>query len=60
MVSAEIEDGFVPCEMTQKSYEACNEPKKLLLVDGADHGVSFVVDRETYTNMIEQFLHENL
>lgn len=54
------DDGFVPCEMTQKGFAVCNHPKKLLLVDGADHGVSFVVDRETYTNMIEQFLKENL
>lgn len=54
------DDGFVPCWMTEKGFCVCNEPKKLLLVDGADHGVSFVVDRETYTDMIESFLKENL
>lgn len=55
-----MNDGFVPCEMTRKGFAACNVAKKLLLVDGADHGVSFVVDRERYTNMIEAFLEENL
>jgi len=54
------DDGFVPCEMTKAGFEACTGTKKLLLVEGADHGVSFVVDRETYTNMINQFIGETL
>lgn len=55
-----VADGFVPCEMTQKGYDACTGKKQLLLVDGADHGVSFLVDKERYTQMVTDFLKENL
>ena len=55
-----VADGFVPCEMTQKGYDACTGKKQLLLVEGADHGVSFLVDKERYTQMVTDFLKENL
>lgn len=51
------EDGFVPCEMTKAGYAACTGQKQLLLVDGADHGVSFLVARDDYTAMITHFLN---
>ena len=51
-------DGFVPCSMTHDGFAACREPKKLLLVKEADHGVSFLVDKERYINMILEFLSE--
>ena len=47
-----LEDDFVPAEMTRRSYEACAGDKKLLLVEGADHGVSFLVAREAYLEKI--------
>jgi len=50
------QDGFVPCEMTEQGYAVCAEPKELLLVEGADHGVSFLVDRQRYTEKILRFL----
>lgn len=53
-------DGFVPCEMTRQGYDACTGKKKLLLVEGADHGVSFLVDRSRYTQLVTDFLKENL
>lgn len=53
-------DGFVPCEMTREGYAACTGPKQLLLVDGADHGVSFLVDQNRYTEMIKDFLKTNV
>lgn len=53
-------DGFVPCEMTQRGYDACTGKKQVLLVEGADHGVSFLVDRPRYTRMVTDFLNENL
>jgi fermentation-respiration switch protein FrsA (DUF1100 family) len=49
-------DDFVPCEMSQQGYDACTSPKQLLLVDGADHGVSFLVAKERYSQMITEFL----
>lgn len=53
-------DGFVPCEMTQQGYDACTGKKDLLLVEGAEHGVSFLVDREGYTEKVLSFLRENV
>lgn len=53
-------DGFVPCKMTEDGYKYCVGKKSLLLVDGADHGVSFIRDREGYTNAVTMFLNENV
>lgn len=53
-------DGFVPCEMTQQGYDACTGKKDLLLVEGAEHGVSFLVDREGYAEKVLSFLRENV
>lgn len=55
-----LDDGFVPCAMTEQGYAACTGPKELLLVEGADHGVSFLVDKERYTEMVIAFLRRNL
>ena len=49
-------DTFVPCEMTKDGYAACIGQKQLLLVDGAGHGVSYLHDRERYTQLVEAFL----
>jgi len=53
-------DGFVPCSMTKLGYDACAGQKALLLVEGADHGVSFLVDKPRYTKMVAAFLAENI
>ena len=55
-----VEDGFVPCEMTKQGYDACNGEKELLLVENADHGVSFLVDKPRYTKIVLAFLEKNL
>ena len=52
-------DGFVPCEMTKQAYEACTSKKKLLVVPGAEHGFSFLMDGYGYTSTIIEFLKEN-
>ena len=54
------EDGFVPSYMTQEGFEACSGKKELFLVEGADHGVSFLVDREGYTSRAVKFIEEHL
>lgn len=51
-----VSDDFVPCEMTKQGYAACRGEKEMLLVDGADHGVSFLVDKPRYTKMVIDFL----
>ena len=51
-----LEDDFVPAEMTRRSYEACAGDKTLLLVEGADHGTSFLVARQAYLDKIHQIV----
>ncbi len=53
-----MDDGFVPCEMTRQAYAVCKEPKELLLVEGADHGVSFLVAKERYVQTVVAFLQK--
>lgn len=50
------DDMFVPCVMSEQGYEACISPKQLLLVDGADHGVSFLVEPDKYKQLVSEFL----
>lgn len=51
-------DSFVPVEMTLENFEACAAPKKLLIVDGANHGMSYVMERETYEQAVKDFWKE--
>lgn len=53
-------DGFVPYDMTVRNYEACTSEKTMLLVPGARHGLSFIVEPEKYKAAIEKFTSENL
>lgn len=48
-------DTFVPVEMTKANYEACTAPKKLLIVEGANHGMSYLEDREAYESAVTEF-----
>ncbi len=52
------DDRFVPIEMTFENYKACNAPKRIFIVPGADHGMSYLVDREGYENAILAFWNE--
>ncbi len=49
------DDQFVPIEMTYENYKACTAPKQLFVVPGADHGLSYLVDREGYENAVLEF-----
>lgn len=53
-------DDFVPCYMTERTYEACTTPKKLMLVDNAGHGLSFVQEPDRYKQTLGQFLEDCL
>lgn len=48
-------DSFVPVEMTKQNYEACNSEKKMLIVNGAEHGLSFYVDEISYKMAVFDF-----
>ncbi len=49
-------DKFVPCAMTEENYAAFHGQKELLLVEGAEHGLSFIRDPEGYKETLQRFL----
>ncbi|MBP5428175.1 MAG: alpha/beta hydrolase [Clostridia bacterium] len=48
-------DKFVPVTMTYQNYLACASEKRLLIVPGADHGMSYLVERERYEKEVLDF-----
>lgn len=48
-------DDFVPCEMSKINYDACISKKCLVTIPGADHGLSFPKDPETYLKSLKEF-----
>jgi len=42
-------------EMTYENYTACAAPKDLLIVPGADHGMSYFMEPEKYENAVKAF-----
>lgn len=53
------DDHFVPVEMTYENYAACATPKDLLIVPGADHGMSYFMEPEKYENAVKAFWAKN-
>lgn len=51
-------DHFVPVEMSFENYLACAAPKELLIVPGADHGMSYLVERERYEATCNAFFEK--
>lgn len=49
------DDHFVPIEMTYENYKACVAPKRLLVVPGAEHGMSYLIDKERYEETVIRF-----
>lgn len=49
------EDDLVPVSMTYENYKACAGPKELLIVPGADHGMSYYMDRPRYEGALRSF-----
>ena len=49
-------DDFVPCAMTEEAYAACGGEKSLHLVEGAAHGLSFLVDKKGYAAAVRSTL----
>lgn len=52
------EDAFVPLEMSRRIYEACNTPKRLVVVKGAGHGLAFPQDQAGYVAALREFEKE--
>lgn len=53
------DDHFVPVQMTYENYKACAAPKRLFVVPGADHGMSYLVDTEGYERTVREFWQDN-
>jgi len=49
------DDHFVPIEMTYENYKACASPKELFIVPGAEHAVSYLMDKLGYENAVLSF-----
>ena len=50
------DDDFVPHYMSVENFEACtSEKKKMVTIDGADHGLAFIVDKEEYLREVREF-----
>ena len=53
-------DNYVPSWMSQKMYDAASEPKKLLLIPGADHGqIGALIAGERFRSTMQQ-LHQEV
>ncbi len=52
------DDTFVPVEMTYENYMVCNAPKRLFIVPGATHAMSYFVDKEGYEKHVKEFWDE--
>lgn len=48
-------DNFVPCDMSIKMYNACISTKKLVTIEGAAHGTSYLKDPDIYINELNNF-----
>jgi len=55
-----LADTFVPPEMSRENYAACASEKELVLVEGATHGMSYVVEPERVKAAIAGFLQKHL
>lgn len=49
------DDHFVPVEMTYENYKACASEKRLLIVPGADHCMSYLIGKITYERIAKEF-----
>lgn len=49
------DDKFVPVDMTYDNYKACVSEKRLLIVPGAKHAMSYYVEKENYETAVKNF-----
>ena len=52
------DDGFVPYSMSIENYNASTNDTSLLLIDGANHCLSYYVDRKNYTKTVKKFIKD--
>ena len=52
-------DNFVPFSMSESTYNAKKNNRKLFAVENADHGLSFLVDTKGVMSALTEFITEN-
>ena len=53
-------DSFIKSEYSRLLYDAANKPKRLLLIEGAEHNDAWEVGGKTYERSIASFFKEHL
>lgn len=53
-------DDFVPCKMSEESFDACNNIKQIEIFPSADHGYSYFMDEERYNKVFLGFIKNNI
>ncbi len=54
------DDDFVPLKFSRRNYEAsASKDKKLIIIDGAGHGTSYIVDEENCKRELKEFLSKS-
>ena len=53
-------DTYVPWEMSKRNYEACTARKQLVVVAGAEHGLSSLTGHQQYMTELRKFFGEEL
>ena len=53
-------NGFVPCDMSRKIKEAAPDAITLITFPLADHGMSYITDRNRYIGQINEFKEKHL
>ena len=48
-------DAFVPCDMSRRCHEANRNMTRFVCIPGAGHGLSYLVDKETYLKVLREF-----
>ena len=51
-----LADHFVPSSMTERCFACCTAQKRLVLVEGAGHGLSYLVDTPRVKKELQDFL----
>jgi len=51
-------DSFVPCCMTERAYEMCASEKYIEIVEGADHGMSYIKEPMRIKEALNAFLNK--
>lgn len=48
-------DDFVPCDMSRRCHEANPAMTRFVSIAGAGHGLSYLVDKDTYMRVLREF-----